>query len=458
MTTETMPKPISQELKIPPGPEGGNLLSSISEIRNKGLINFYTELWKQYGDIVGFKTGPLQSYLLTHPDYVQHVLVKNRDNYPKGMSHDKLRISLGYGLLTSENPLWRTQRKLMQPTYTPNGIRQFADVMVNAAKDMLARWSNLPEDAVISVNDEMMRVAMQVISRSMFGIDISENFVEAGDALTYILDYTSSSSVSILDLPLFVPTAKNRKLKHSLKTIDDFIYGIIDSRSKDTQGDDLLYMLMTARDPDTGEGMSRKQLRDEVLVTFFAGHETTASLLSWTFYLLSLHPEVETRFHEEIDAQLHGRSPTLDDIEVLNYTRMILDETLRLYSPVALTARDTVADDEISGYQIEGKSMVIVFPYGTHRHPEYWDHPMAFFPEHFNPEKVKERPRYAYYPFGAGPRICIGSHFALMEATLILAEIGQRYRLRLVPQPTVDIKFIGVMRPVQEIMMRLESR
>lgn len=442
----------------PPGPQGGRLLGSIATMRRLGIMDFYINVWQQYGDFASFKLGPMRSYLITQPDHVQHIMVKNRDNYLKGMSHDRLRLSLGYGLLTSENPLWRTQRRLMQPTYTPKNIRQFSDMMGETTREMLTRWQGFSSTTPFSINQEMLQIAMSVISRAMFGIDISQDFDEAADALTQILEYTSSASNEIISLPLSIPTPKNLRLKSAIALIDEFIYNIIDTRQQDSSGDDLLYMLMTARDEETGEPMSRQQLRDEVLVTFFAGHETTASVMSWTWYLLAKHPEVEERLHEELARVLNGRSPTLDDIPQLSYSRMILDETLRLYSPVGLTARDVVSDDEIDGYHIDAGSMVVIFTHGTHRHPDFWQHPYAFYPEHFTPEQVKERPRYAYYPFGAGPRICIGSHFALLESLLILAEVAQQYRLRLSPQTEIGTKFIGVVRPTHDIMMHLEPR
>lgn len=204
--------------------------------------------------------------------------------------------------------------------------------------------------------------------------------------------------------------------------------------------------------------MSDEQLHDEVLITIFAGHETTASLLTWTFYLLSQHSEVEAKLHEELERVLAGRTPTLDDIASLPYTRMVLDETLRLYSPVPVLARDSVTDDEIDGHLIPKGAMVTVVPYATHRHPEFWDHPLEFYPEHFTEERVAQRPRYAYFPFGSGQRICIGIHFAQMEAALILAEVAQRYRARLAEENDGSVRYIGVARPASPIMMQLERR
>lgn len=442
-----------------PGPQRNLLMNAMFGSRNGDTIASYMDLWREYGDLARMKIGPMAIHLIVHPDHVRHVLVERVDNYPKGLSHDKLRIALGNGLLTSENPLWKYQRKLMQPTYTPKGIAQFGDIMVDSADQMLARWRvrNNPDRALV-VNQEMMRLAMSVISRSMFGIDISEDFKDAGHALMTILEFAAARSMSFIDPPLFVPTPMNRGFKQALETIDGFLYGIIRERKQQAPGDDLLSLLMTARDQETGAVMDEKQLRDEVLITFFAGHETTAQLLTWTWYLLSKHPHVEEKLHAEVDTVLNGRRPGLDDVPNLVYTRQILDETLRLYSPVAITARDPLADDVIDGCLIPGGSMVTVMPFITHRHPEFWDNPEGFMPERFEPAEVKKRPRYAYYPFGAGPRICIGQHFALLEATLILAELAQHYRLKLVPGLWVAPQFMGTLRPSRDVLMTLEER
>ena len=442
-----------------PGPQRNLLMNAMFGSRNGDTIASYMDLWREYGDLARMKIGPMAIHLIVHPDHVRHVLVERVDNYPKGLSHDKLRIALGNGLLTSENPLWKYQRKLMQPTYTPKGIAQFGDIMVDSADQMLARWRvrNNPDRALV-VNQEMMRLAMSVISRSMFGIDISEDFKDAGHALMTILEFAAARSMSFIDPPLFVPTPMNRGFKQALETIDGFLYGIIRERKQQAPGDDLLSLLMTARDQETGAVMDEKQLRDEVLITFFAGHETTAQLLTWTWYLLSKHPHVEEKLHAEVDTVLNGRRPGLDDVPNLVYTRQILDETLRLYSPVAITARDPLADDVIDGCLIPGGSMVTVMPFITHRHPAFWDNPEGFMPERFEPAEVKKRPRYAYYPFGAGPRICIGQHFALLEATLILAELAQHYRLKLVPGLWVAPQFMGTLRPSRDVLMTLEER
>jgi cytochrome P450 len=444
--------------KLAPGPKGLPLIGSIGTLRTKGPFNFWFDLWQEYGDVARAQMGPQILMQFVCPEHVQYILVKNRDNYVKGMSHDTLRIPLGTGILTAEGDLWRRQRQLMSPTYTPRAVTRFAGIMLDATDRMLARWRESPTGSPVAINLEMMRLTMSVISRSIFTVDIGEDFAEAGQALTQILDFASQRSVSLFTLPLSVPTPGNRRLNRALATIDEFLYGIIASRRQKPPGDDMLSLLMETRDEETGEGMSEKQLRDEVLITFFAGHETTAQLLTWVWYLFAKHPAVEERFHAELDERLGGRTPRADDVEGLSYTRMVMDETLRLYSPVAIMARDALEDDEVGGYEVPAGTIVTLSPYMTHRHPEFWERPLEFYPDHFAPEQVETRPRYAYYPFGAGQRTCLGKHFALLEGALVLAEVGQRYRPRLVPGQEIKPHWSGTLRPDRAIMMVLEER
>ena len=416
------------------------------------------DAWQEFGDIVRARMGPLLIFQFVRPEHVHHVLVANQQNYHKGLSHDKLRVSLGMGLLTSEGLLWRRQRRLMGPTYTPRGVTRFAGIMVDEAEKTMARWRVQPDGEPLAVDVEMMRLTMSVISRSMFTIDIGEDYAQAGEALRAILDFTDQRTVTLIDPPLFFPTPANRRLKSAIKTLDGFLYGIIAARRQQAPGDDLLSVLMHAQDKETGETMSEQQLRDEVLITFFAGHETTAQLLTWAWYLLARHPEVEERLHEELEQVLAGRTPAATDLPDLVYTRMVIDETLRLYSPVSMVARDAVDDDVVGDCPVPAGSMVTITPYITHRHPEFWERPEAFYPDHFAPEQVEARPRYAYYPFGAGPRICLGKHFALLEATLVLAEIAQHHRLRLVPGQQIGIRWAGTLRPDRHVLMTVEPR
>lgn len=423
------------------------------------IIQSYVDLWRTYGDVARLRVGPMVIHQFVRPEHIRHIMVTNAGNYPKGASHDKLRLALGNGLLTSDGPFWQRQRRLMQPTYTPRGVTRFADIMVDSTQEMLRRWRKPSQTGqTLSVNQEMMQLTMSVISRSMFNVDISKDFRQAGDALLGILEFASSRSMSFVDPPMWLPTRGNRRFKHALEALDAFLYGIIDERREQPPGDDLLSMLMTVKDEDTGQMMTRENLRDEVLITFFAGHETTATLLTWTWYLLSRHPHVEEKLHAELTTVLNGRTPTVADIPNLVYTRMIIDEVLRLYSPVAIMARDPLEDDVIDGYQVPAGSLVTITPFLTHRHPEFWDNPEGFMPERFAPEIESKRPRYAYYPFGAGSRICLGQHFALLEGVLILADVAQRYRLQAVPGLHVQPEFMGTLRPCTNVLMTLHER
>ena len=443
---------------FPAGPKGLPIIGSLLDFRRDGALDFYTALWHKYGDVASAAIGPIKFVVVVRPEHIQHVLVKHPNKYVKGLSHEKLRVAIGNGILTLEGEKWYRQRKLMQPTYTPKNIKGFATIMTDESQNLIGRWQNqLPADGVVDINQEMTRVTMKVISRTMFGLDMDENFREAARALITLLEYTSASTNSLIDVPLFIPTAGNQRLKHAKQVLREFLMGVIQTRRTNGLSDDLLSMLMSSRDEESGNMMTDEQLHDEALITFFAGHETTASLLTWTWYLLSKNPEVEAKLHAELGSVLNGRTPTLDDLPNLPYTRMILDEALRLYSPVPLLARDAVEDDELAGYHIPKGTMVVAMPYATHRHPQYWQKPLEFYPEHFEAAAVAQRPRYAYFPFGSGQRICIGLHFAHMEAALILADVAQRYQLRLAQPNDGRLSYVGVARPKQPIMMKVTA-
>jgi cytochrome P450 len=441
-----------------PGPIGIPFLGSLTTIRKKGILDFYTDLWREFGDVSAAQLGPMTTFVFTRPEHLQHILVQNPDTYVKGISHEKLRVAIGNGILTLQGERWYRQHKLMQPSYTRKNVNIFADIMREESQAMLARWDALPAGSVVDINQETTRLTMAVITRSIFGFNVGEDFQDAVRALHNLLEYTSNTANSLIDVPLFVPTASNVMLKRSRKLLRTFIMDIIAQRRQQGLQDDLLSMLMSARNAETGEVMTDDELHDEILITIFAGHETTASLLMWAWYLLAGNVEVEQKLHAEVDRVLNGRQTTLDDLPNLPYTRMIMDETLRLYSPVPLMARDATADDVIDGHSVPKGALVVLLPYATHRHPEYWEKPLDFYPEHFAPASVEARPRYAYLPFGAGQRICLGMHFALLEAALVLGDVAQRYRPRLASNFDGSFRYIGVMRPSSAIMMRLERR
>jgi cytochrome P450 len=293
----------------------------------------------------------------------------------------------------------------------------------------------------------------------MFSSDIDRDALAAGDAFTYVLEFMSSRSISLIDIPLFVPTRANRQYRDSMATLEGYLGRVIhERRERPGDHDDLLAMLLAARDPETGEPMSDQQLFDEVVTLFFAGHETTAQALTWTWYLLAQHPAAESQLHDEVDRVLGGRLVTADDVTQLEYTRMVVEEAMRLYPPIWVFVRDAYEDDVIGDYHIPAGSMIVLSQYITHRHPDLWQEPERFDPERFRPERAKERPRYAYFPFGGGPRICLGIHFALLEAVVAVAMLAQRYRLRLVHGQHIEPKMVGTLRPSAPVMMTLEQR
>jgi cytochrome P450 len=350
----------------------------------------------------------------------------------------------------------------MGPMFTPRAINKFFDAMLDDIQKLIVRWdSNYTDRQPFDVAAEMMRLAMGIIASTMFSIDINNQAWEAGNAFTYVLEYASQATIRLIDWPQFVPTASNRKFRESMQILDDFIFNVINARKDlpdDEQPDDLLGLLLTSQDEETGERMSIQQIRDEVVTIFFAGHETTAQALTWTWFLLAQNAKAETQLHEELAAVLEGRAPTLADLDKLAYTRQVIDESMRIYPPIWVYARQAIEDDEIRGYHIPAGSMIILSQFITHRHPDFWENPETFNPENFSPENIAGRPKYAYFPFGGGQRICIGNNFALLEAVLALAVIAQKYRLHLVQGQAIKPKMVGTLRPDKPVMMTLETR
>ncbi len=446
--------------RMAPGPRRRPIVGNLFEFGRRDMISFHAESWRRYGDVVRYEFGPKVAHLVVHPDDVKRVLVDNEKNYVKGMGYDKVRLILGNGLFTSEGPGWRRQRRLMQPPFTPRGVEQFAPAMTDAIDHMLAQWDEQARaDTPVDVSNEMMRLAMSVIARTMLSVDLDERAVTAARSFVEVLEFVSRRSMRLLDLPLYVPTPENLSFRRAMYVLDNFILGIIAERRRNPNPpDDLLTKLLTARDPETGEAMSLRQVRDEVLTIFFAGHETTAQALTWAWYLLDSHPEVVERLQSEVDAALGGHAPAPADLPKLDYARMIVSETMRLYPPVWIFVRDAVGPDQLGGYDVPAGSMIMLSQYLTHRYPEFWPDPERFDPERFTPGAEETRPRYAYFPFGGGPRVCLGNNFALLEATLAVAMVARRYRLRLVPGQTIRPKMVGTLRPSGPVMMRLAAR
>jgi cytochrome P450 len=413
------------------------------------------------GDFVRLRLGAVTLYLVSDPEAIKSVLVTEQRNFirhePEG---SMLRRVVGNGILTSTGDLHRRQRRLMQPMFQPRRIERYADAMSLEAERLLGEWESRAGQ-VVDVHGEMMRVTMLVIARVLFGSDLRAQAEILSDAVT-AANLASSSLLQVLSRGRlgFLPTRNVRRLRRAVRALDELVTGQIESRrASGAERDDLLGLLLSARDEEAGGApMSDRQIRDELVTLFAAGHETTASLLSWTWALLARHPEVESRLHRELDAVLGGRPPAFADLPRLTYTQQVLRESMRLYPPAWLTGRLNLEAAEVAGRPLPARSFVLTSPWVVHRDARWFPEPERFDPERFGPEASAARPRFAYFPFGGGARLCIGHSFAEAEGTLLLASFAQRFapRLlagaRLVPEPMVTL------RPLGGLPMRLTRR
>jgi cytochrome P450 len=445
--------------KLAPSPPGNFLLGHLLPFR-RDVLGLLLDSQRQYGDVVRFRLGPMIVHLLSHPDHVKHVLLTNQHNYNKDTrSSSKIRSITGPGLLTSNGDFWLAQRRLMQPAFQQQRVAGFLNIMIGATEAMLKRWQiHADQGKPVDIASEMMRLTYTVVGKALFGADVSTDIDRVEQAAAIVMAHVWRRLEKILDIPECIPISANLRFRRALATIDQIVYRIIQERyqSREQPGD-LLSILLHRRDEETGKGMSDEQLRNETITLLLAGHETTANALTWTWYLLSQHPSVAQRLRDEVNDVLGSRLPTLEDLAKLSYTTMVIRESMRLYPPIWIMERRVLADDEINGFHMPAGSSVVLCPYVTHRHPEFWDNSEVFEPERFLPEGVAGRSPYAYIPFGAGQRLCIGNHFALMEAQVIVSMVSQMYRLDLVPGFSVQPKPGITLRTTHGLVMTLHS-
>lgn len=441
-----------------PGPPRHPLFGNLREIRRDPLV-FLLSAARDYGDIISFHFIFFPGLLVNHPDYIRHVLQDNHRAYSKQhFDYAVLKPVLGEGLLTSDGDFWLRQRRLIQPAFHRQRIAAFGVQMVLDTEEMLRRWEPFGENGqVVDVAEEMMRLTLTIVGRALFGIELSLQADTIGPAFTFINGEIAQLFRSFLPTPL---KFRLPRFQRALGELNRTVQAIIDQRRAQlarsgVAGEDLLAMLIQAHDEDTNEQMSDQQLRDEVVTLLLAGHETTANALSWSWYLLAQHPQAAECLRLELKRVLNGRPPALDDLSELSYTRMVVQETLRLYPPAWIISRKAEQEDEIGGYPIPKGTVVSLSPYVTHRHPGFWEAPQAFEPERFSPPRSENRPPYAYFPFGGGPRLCIGRDFAMQEAMLILAMVAQRYRLELAPGHPVEPEPLVTLRPKYGMKMIL---
>jgi cytochrome P450 len=441
---------------LPPGPPGHFLVGNLPELV-RDWAGFFERCARDYGDVVYVRFLKLPICLLTHPDHIESVLVTHQANFRKARDYRALGLVLGDGLLTAEGEEWRRQRRLIQPAFQRDQLARFADVVVDEAERMLAGWRGAE---IRDAHAEMMRVTLGIVARTLFGADVSGETRRVGVALDVIMRQFNALAGLALLLPERFPLVGTPSLRREVRHLDRIVYGIIrERRASGHAADDLLGRLLRALD-DSGRGMSDRQLRDEIMTLFLAGHETTALALSWTWLLLSQHPAVEARLAEELRAVLRERPPGMDDLDRLPYTAMVLKEALRLYPPVYAIGREALGAFDVGPYRLPARTTVFLAQWLTHRDPRLYEEPERFIPERWADDPIRRGrlPRFAYFPFGGGPRVCVGAGFAMMEATLLLATIARRFRLTLAPGHTVEVLPSVTLRPRNGVRVVLERR
>src|SRR5262245_10896208 len=439
---------------LPPGPRGSFLLGSFRDFQRDQLA-FY-EACARWGDVVPARLGPRRIVLIYHPDAIEEVLVTRNRDFVKSPGMQLLRPLLGDGLVLSEGDVWLRQRRLVQPAFHRQRVAAYGEVMTAYAERQLAGWK---ADQVIDVHAEMMALTQAIVAKTLFDADVSDDNHEVADASQVLMEDFGTRLRSFRFLPHWLPTPANRRSWAAIRRLDQLVYQIIAARrARAEDRGDLLSMLLRAQDSDDGTGMSDRQVRDEVMTLFMAGHETTAVALSWTWYLLAQHPEADTRLADELRAVLGDRAPSVADLPRLAYTERVVMESMRLYPPAYGLGRQAVRPTEVAGFPIARGVIVGMPTWSVQRDARWFDDPAAFRPERWANDLARRLPRYAYFPFGGGPRQCIGNAFAMMEAVLLLATIARRFRLVLVPGQQVTPTTYVTLRPEPGIRMVLAPR
>ncbi|HEY1721002.1 MAG TPA: cytochrome P450 [Magnetospirillaceae bacterium] len=399
----------------------------------------------------------LRSYFVNKPEYIEHILVTNAANYVK--SHIMRRLLeplVGKGLLTSEGDFWRRQRRIAAPAFHHKRIAGFVATMATSSAAWADTW---PEGRAFDLSEALMGVTLEIIAKTMFSANVSGVVQDVRRLLGTVMEYAKPGVLDMFGFPEIMPRRVPKAYRDAVAELDALIEGFVAPRRADEQDrGDLLSMLLAARDPETGEGMTPTQLRDEVMTIFLAGHETTSNALTWTWYLLAQHPDVAARLEAEVDQALQGRVPAYEDLAKLPYARMVVEEAIRLYPPAHSISRTALHDDILGRTRIPAGSMITISPHTTHRNPTLWPDPERFDPERFAPGNGADRHRFAYLPFGGGPRICIGNSFAITEALTILAATAQRWRIALVPERPVEPVGLITLRPASGLWVTAKRR
>jgi cytochrome P450 len=428
------------ERLLPPIPRGG-----LRELVRDPL-GYFSSIVNQYGDIVCYRPAPDTAYLINHPAMIRQVLVDNQRNYSKETySNQAFKKAIGEGLINLEGNAWLRQRRILQPAFHHTRLEALDVMIVQATGEMLERWQAAHlRGASVDVAREMAALTMTITTRALFGVDLGDEVKEIGEIINGVAD--------LIEKP------NHPRLQQAVKEFAAVVDRIVEIRRHDFQeGSDLLSSLLTARDQKSGAMLDDQHIRNEVMGLLLAGYETTANALTWTFYLLSQHPWATQRMREEVHLTLKGRLPASSDLANLPYLRQVLNESLRLFPPAWIIGRRALTDDTISGYFVPSGTVIAICIYTLHRHASFWEEPERFDPMRFSPEGIAAREQYAYIPFSTGPRQCIGNGLALLEASLILACVSQRFELRLLPGVEVKPQALFVLRANRDILMSLHA-
>jgi cytochrome P450 len=438
---------------LPPGPRGQFLIGHLLPMLRDPLT-WATRWAREYGDVVRLRAGTLVIYMLNHPEDIELVLRGNHRNFRKDVSTRLISALLGKGLVTNEGEAWRRQRRLAQPAFQIDQIEKYSTVMVALTERLLQDWQ---PGQTRDLHADMMRLALEIVGQTLFGAKLGDMAEEVGGILEVAMQYFTSP-VSLFPWLYWVPTPGNRRFRQACRRLDSLMYETIARRrASGAEGDDLLSRLLTVRDDD-GSRMTDAELRDELVTLFLAGHETTALALSYSFYLLAQHPAAVIRLEEELHQVLVGQPPTAADVQRLQYTEWVVREAMRLYPPVPAIGREALGDCEIRGFFVPKGTQLSLSQWVVHRDPRWFEKPEDFRPERWDNDLARRLPRGAYFPFGDGPRICIGNQFAMMESILILATIAQRYRLEVAPGYALELMPSVTLRPRHGIRLVVRSR
>jgi cytochrome P450 len=439
---------------LPPGPRGSFLGGNLPQFRS-GRLPFMEQCARDYGDVVALRFGPRRVFLVNHPDGIEEVLVGQARNFIK---HFALRLNpvvLGSGLLTSEGDFWLRQRRLIQPAFLPSRIAVYAPAMVAATERLMNEWRS---GEARDLHVEMKGLTLAIAAETLFGADATGNASVVNSALRVLQDSFLLRFDRLVPIPAWLPTPANLRFHRAVRNLDAIVYEFIrQRRAAGGERTDLLSLLLRVREEDGGR-MSDKQVRDEAMTLFLAGHETTALALSWTWYVLTQNPAAEERLLAEVRQVLGGRTPTADDWPRLKFTEQVVQESMRLFPPVYAFGREALEDCTIGGYRVPRGTTILMSPWVVQRDPRFYEAPEAYRPERWQSEAVRAMPKFAYFPFGGGPRICIGNNFAMMEMVLVVATMVQRFRFELLPEPAVVPWPAFTLRPRDGIPVRVVRR